>query len=87
MTDTDNRKRGRGRPRCLLPDGVDDPNEFAQWMADDPSNRTVQAIAAVLGVSQATVYGWRRGNRPPSRRMAKRISMMTGGVVDAESWD
>lgn len=73
-----------GRPRRELPD-VEEPNEFARWMAEREID--VESVARVLAVSTSSVYGWRRGNRPPSRKMAARIAKMTGGAVSAESWD
>jgi len=77
--------RRAGRPRSPLPD-VENPNAFARWLADR-TDRTVEAVAAVLSVSTAAVYGRRRGNRPPARRMAARIAKMTDGEVTSESWD
>ncbi len=76
-------RRGRGRPRSKFPKG--DPNAFATWLA--ASGYTVEQVADRLGVRVPAVYGWRRGNRPPSRKMAAHISAFTGGVVSAGSWD
>jgi hypothetical protein len=77
-------QRPVGRPRQPLPD-VEQPNDFAQWMAERGID--VETVAKLLCVSTAAVYGWRRGNRPPSRKMAVRISRMTDGEVSVESWD
>lgn len=53
----------------------------------DENKVSVEAVANVLSVSASTVYGWRRGDRPPGRKMAARISKMTDGEVAADSWD
>ena len=77
------RKKG-GRPREDLPSGVP-ANEFAQWIVR--SGIAIEAIAKMLGVSISAVYGYRRGNRPPSRVMAGKIENATRGEVKASSWD
>ena len=77
-------EKRNGRPRADLPD-VKAPNDFAQWLND--REVTIEQVAKILVVDRATVYGWRRGNRPPSRKMATRIAKMTDGEVSAESWD
>lgn len=73
-----------GRKRSALPD-VARPNAFAVWMKE--RSLSVEAVAAFLDVSVSAVYGYRRGNRPPSRRMAVRIEKITNGKVEAGSWD
>ncbi len=73
-----------GRPRSELPD-VAEPNAFARWLADRQID--IDAVAKLLGVDRSSVYGWRRGNRPPSRKMATRISRLTDGEVGPDSWD
>ncbi len=76
-------KSGPGRKRLELP-SVKIQNAFAIWMAE--RKLSVEQLAAILNVDRATIYGWRRGSRPPSLRMAIRISQLTDGEVSAESW-
>jgi len=83
-TQTKRRPPPKGRPRAPLPD-VPTPNPFAVWMSVRGIH--VEEVALMLDVSIGTVYGWRRGNRPPKRAMATRIAKLTDGVVGAESWD
>ena len=78
------KKRGRGRPPQELPD-VAAPNAFARWLKE--SGTTVATVAQFMKVNVATVYGWRRGNRPPGRKRAKRLAALSDGVVSADSWD
>lgn len=79
-----NEKRGVGRPPKPLPEGVA-PNAFALWLYR--SGTSVADICRILGVKSASVYGWRRGNRPPSRPMAAAIARLSNGEVPADSWD
>lgn len=79
-------KSPRGRPRAdlpALPDG-EEPNAFARWLQG--RRMDVRWIAGFLSVSESTVYGWRRGDRPPSRAMAARIERLSDGAVKAGDW-
>jgi hypothetical protein len=78
------KKRGRGRPPQKLPD-VEAPNDFARWLAD--TGTSVETVAKIMKVNVATVYGWRRGNRPPGYPRRKRIRAISGGAVSIGSWD
>lgn len=83
MERSTNGKR-RKRKRSELPQGVE-PNAFALWLKDKELD--VEVVAKLLGVTTSAVYGWRRGNRPPSRKMAARIAQLTENEVPASSWD
>lgn len=78
-------KRGPGRPRRQLPDGVA-PNAFALWLMGN-KEFTVESVADLLGVATNTVYGWRRGTGAPTRRRAATIERISEGAVPASSWD
>jgi transcriptional regulator with XRE-family HTH domain len=67
-----------------LPTGVE-PNAFAKWLVE--KELTVETAARLFGMSTSTIYGWRRGNRPPSRTAASRIAKVTEGAVPADSWE
>lgn len=73
-----------GRTRRNIPDGVP-LNKFAKWMR--AQKLEVEDVAKLIGVSVSSVYGYRRGNRPPSRKVAKVIEMVTKKKVLAGSWD
>ena len=81
----DETKRGRGRPRQLLPEGVKKPKAFARWLAD--SGMHPSTVASILGVSVGSIYGWRRGEYGPTRKMTVRIEQLSGGAVPCNSWD
>lgn len=76
-----------GRPRANVPPGVPlrKLNKFAQWMR--AQKLEVEEVAKMIGVSVSSVYGYRRGNRPPSRKVAVVIEMVTKKKVPAGSWD
>ena len=73
-----------GRKRSPVPDGVP-LNMFAKWMRTQKLE--VEEVAKMIGVSVSSVYGYRRGNRPPSRKVAKVIERVSKKVVLAGSWD
>ena len=73
-----------GRNRSDLPVGVK-PNAFARWIQE--RGLTVETVATLLKVSVSAVYGYRRGNRPPSRKVAAIIERVSDGEVAAGSWD
>ena len=73
-----------GRKRSAVPDGVP-LNKFARWMR--AQKLEVEEVAKMIGVSVSSVYGYRRGNRPPSRKVAKVIERVSKKVVLAGSWD
>lgn len=74
-----------GRPRTGLPHGAVVLNDFALWMKEN--DLEVEALARCLGLSASTIYGYRRGTRPPHRRVAKLIEQMSNGRVTMGSWD
>ena len=59
--------------------------EMKAWLRE--CGVPVSALARLLGVNAATVYGWLRGDRPPRRRMASRVARISEGRVPADSWD
>lgn len=73
-----------GRTRSNVPTGVA-LNEFARWMRTQKLE--VEDVAKMIGVSVSSIYGYRRGNRPPSRKVAKVIESVTKKKVPAGSWD
>ena len=73
-----------GRTRSNVPAGVP-LNKFARWMRT--MKLEVEEVAKMIGVSVSSVYGYRRGNRPPSRKVAKVIEKVTKKKVPAGSWD
>lgn len=73
-----------GRTRRNIPAGVP-LNKFAKWMR--AQKLEVEDVAKMIGVSVSSVYGYRRGNRPPSRKVAKVIERVTKKKVLAGSWD
>lgn len=74
-----------GRPASAYPSGVEKPNVFAEWLVKKEIG--VNTAAGLFGVSTSTIYGWRRGTRPPSRRAAALIERVTDGAVSVSSWD
>lgn len=77
--------RKRGRPPMALPQGIDRPNAFALWVKE--KGFTVDVLTRLFNVTRSSIYGWRRGNRPPRRQMAALIEQVSGGAVPADSWD
>ena len=77
-------KSKQGRPRNAVPD-VAKPNAFALWL--EGSRYNVEDIASMMGVHPVTVYGWRRGNRPPGRKWLAKIEALTNGAITAGVWD
>ena len=73
-----------GMPRRNIPAGVP-LNKFAKWMRSQKLE--IEEVAGMIGVSVGAVYGYRRGNRPPSRKIAKIIEVVTKKRVPAGSWD
>ena len=74
----------RGRRRASLP-VCDNPNAFALWL--HKTAMTVESAGKLLGVTTPTIYGWRRGNKAPSRTRAVQIERLSGGRVKVESWE
>ena len=76
-----------GRGRSNVPPGIPlrNLNKFAKWMKFQ--NLEIEEVAKMIGVSAGAVYGYRRGNRPPSRKIAKIIEVVTKRKVLAGSWD
>lgn len=46
----------------------------------------VKPLAQLLGVTQVTVYNWKKGATIPSVRQAILIDRLTKGQVDVYSW-
>jgi transcriptional regulator with XRE-family HTH domain len=57
---------------------------FNEWLGDDTER--LRAFASKLGVTESSVYRWKRGGPPPNRGFRNRIEKATKGAVPASSW-
>jgi len=62
-------------------------NPFAKWYAAKGSRYTMAELGKKLGTHPQTLYKLKSGRAKPNRKLAIKISELTGGAVSVESWD